>query len=362
MRREAGNATRLWLLFTLIALLAGCGSGGGVPGVAQSELSSRAPQPDAGHDSVDAPGSALQDALSAIDDAQVPPGLDEELFSQLKAELKRVLEARGTRQLAVHPPERERNAVRDLRIGEQAGEGWVLSWSYENRGDYDQNGEVNIGDLTTLALHFGASGPFALASEQSVVDGDGNGEINIGDVTPIGENYLATCLAYNVYSSPNAADYPSAWDAGNGDGAQLLGVVSTGDILPPGAQRATFELQLSEPGYGARYWVRPSDSATDGTPSKPTGRHYWPMFGHDPQHTGRSSLPGPQSANLAWTFRTTGEGFEFTNSTVGPDETIYVGAGRELHALHPDGSVKWRAGYVWPFSKPVIAPDGTVYI
>lgn len=66
-----------------------------------------------------------------------------------------------------------------------------LGWYYNNPADYDQNGEVNVADLTPLAVHFGASniGGFPLQQVESVVDGDGNGLINLADITPIGVNF-----------------------------------------------------------------------------------------------------------------------------------------------------------------------------
>ncbi|MCB1222244.1 hypothetical protein KDL30_16410, partial [bacterium] len=83
-------------------------------------------------------------------------------------------------------------------------------WYYMNPGDYDQNGEVNISDLTPLAIHFGKSSPggFDLTRVESVVDGDGNGEINIADVSPIGANFGNSVTDYELYFG-SQADYPA---------------------------------------------------------------------------------------------------------------------------------------------------------
>ncbi|MCB1216377.1 hypothetical protein KDL44_03240 [bacterium] len=67
----------------------------------------------------------------------------------------------------------------------------LARWLYNNPADYDQNGEVNVADLTPLAQHFNKSqaGGFPLEKVESVVDGDGNGVINLADITPIGINF-----------------------------------------------------------------------------------------------------------------------------------------------------------------------------
>lgn len=53
-----------------------------------------------------------------------------------------------------------------------------------------------------------------------------------------------------------------------------------------------------------------------------------------------------------------------SSPAIGPDGTIYVGAGDfGLHAVAPDGRVRWRFGASsWIDSSPAIAPDGTIYV
>lgn len=70
----------------------------------------------------------------------------------------------------------------------------------------------------------------------------------------------------------------------------------------------------------------------------------WSMFGHDIQQTRRSQYVGSQAGVLRWKFRTNGDsGYLFSDVLVGPDGTLYVGSGPDLHALNRDGSVKWYA-------------------
>ena len=150
----------------------------------------------------------------------------------------------------------------------------TLSWRFSTSGDYDQNGEVNISDLTPLGANFGASsggGAFPYATALSVIDGDGNGEINISDITPIGANFGVRTTSYNVYTTLDAGDYPP----GNGAASTLaaLGTVALDAATgSSGTDRLQFSFTLPEPGDPAAiYWVRPSDGAAEGTPSHMVG-------------------------------------------------------------------------------------------
>ncbi|MFA5078697.1 MAG: PQQ-binding-like beta-propeller repeat protein [Dehalococcoidia bacterium] len=90
----------------------------------------------------------------------------------------------------------------------------------------------------------------------------------------------------------------------------------------------------------------------------------WPMFQHDPQHTGCSPYVGPQTANLKWVF-TLDAGH--TNSiATASDGTLYVCAwngGQRLYAVNPDGTEKW-SNPTWHSmnSTPAVGSDGTIYV
>ena len=70
----------------------------------------------------------------------------------------------------------------------------------------------------------------------------------------------------------------------------------------------------------------------------------WPMFGHDPQHTGQSPYIGPETNNLKWTTDYLGL-WDDLSPAIGPDGTIYVFSGyigkKYLNAINNDGSLKW---------------------
>jgi len=88
----------------------------------------------------------------------------------------------------------------------------------------------------------------------------------------------------------------------------------------------------------------------------------WPMFGQNPQRTGRSPYSGPEVPKLKWSF-TTGSRI-YSSPAIGADGTIYVGSiDNNLYAINPDGTLKWSftTGDM-VFSSPAIGADGTIYV
>jgi outer membrane protein assembly factor BamB len=89
----------------------------------------------------------------------------------------------------------------------------------------------------------------------------------------------------------------------------------------------------------------------------------WPMFGHDPQHTGLSSYGAAANhGTLKWKFTTAAA--LFAPPAIGPDGTVYAGSADEnLYAINPDGTQKWRfktcSGIT---SSPAITADGAIYL
>ena len=141
----------------------------------------------------------------------------------------------------------------------------LLSWRYCNEGDYDQNGEVNISDLTPLGLYFNqsCSWPAEENSAKSCADGDRNGQINISDLTPIGRNLGCSLQWWNIYLCGDVAQYPSSPSAGNGS-ATLLGPrqLAEHDVTTtPASDRLLFTAGVAAPNPADVYWVRPVDNA-----------------------------------------------------------------------------------------------------
>lgn len=99
-----------------------------------------------------------------------------------------------------------RSKVDDLSAADNGDLTVTLGWSERNTGDYDLNGEVNLGDLARIGQNFDR--PVVVGNpdyaQVEVVDGDGNGEINLGDIQPIGANFKSLIKGYNVYRTPLA--------------------------------------------------------------------------------------------------------------------------------------------------------------
>ncbi len=142
------------------------------------------------------------------------------------------------------PPEGQTGRVNNLTFDEISES---LGWSYRNPGDYDQNGDVGIADITPIALNYlksvGANPHF------EAMDGSGNGEIGIEDITPIALNYLREVAGYSVRRSPFGGGVSSE-----------AGFVPMQDNGKDAAGRIRFSFSLTGLPDGS-YSVVPKDSA-----------------------------------------------------------------------------------------------------
>lgn len=158
-----------------------------------------------------------------------PGGLEQDLRTQLLHELA-VLGKDPDRTPAAAPAGNG-NAVFNLSAevidadgeGGAAPTGVLLQWTARIVGDYDQNGEVGIADITPLGQFFKQAvaydppgdhdgitfwpqgDPFADGAANwraAAVDGDGNGEINAADITPIAIHFGERIDGFNVYIKP----------------------------------------------------------------------------------------------------------------------------------------------------------------
>jgi outer membrane protein assembly factor BamB len=87
----------------------------------------------------------------------------------------------------------------------------------------------------------------------------------------------------------------------------------------------------------------------------------WPMFKHDPQHTGQSPFNGSEENTLRWRFPT--DGRIQGSPVVGSDGTVYFGShDSNLYAIGSDGKEKWHFPAKMNIdSTPAIAPDGIIF-
>lgn len=108
----------------------------------------------------------------------------------------------------------------------------------------------------------------------------------------------------------------------------------------------------------------------DANPACPAGAgpasSAWPLFQHDPQHTGRSDLVGPSCNRVVWRWSATGE--FLSAPTIGADGDVLVGTARApVCAIDPaTGTTRWcdtdQEGRLADRSSPAVAATGTVYV
>ena len=151
--------------------------------------------------------------LAACGSATTPPAADvsgsadPQVLAQLRGELRRVLAARGIELDAQGRPLKAVSSVpqRDYRLPNLTdfSPDVQLDWAYYQVGDYDQNGEVNISDLTPVGIHLGKNTGSPDWMTARVADGDANGEVNIADITPLGANFGANVHGFVVECRTN---------------------------------------------------------------------------------------------------------------------------------------------------------------
>jgi hypothetical protein len=186
---------------------------------------------------------------------------DVELCRLLPGRSAGVISARTVSALPLKAPE-------GLEVNSKAGE-LEIGWPVRLQADYDQNGEVNIADLTPLGVLYGqrrGNTPHWLLEAHRRVDGDGNGEINIADLTPLGGQLGETLGSYNLERSVGSASGPAAWEP------YLLGIEPVNstrygyDVKPMGGAPYRRVLAPVEPGFA---YFRLTYVKPDGTLSPP---------------------------------------------------------------------------------------------
>jgi len=134
--------------------------------------------------------------LAELGALPTPQGVGDSLFEELKAALQEALLAKGASKIVAKPP---RKAVNDLEIVDLGGAHYVLTWSYFNPGDYNQDGIVNVMDITPLAAHFNES----VDENNKWIDGSGDGAITIIDITPLAFGFLNEVAGYSIQGADN---------------------------------------------------------------------------------------------------------------------------------------------------------------
>ncbi len=231
----------------------------------------------------------LSEQLKQLEELQTPPGVDPELFQKLKDAFRAKL-ADG--KMASSPPVGGDNAVSDLALVFDAGF-YTATWSYRNVGDYNQDGEVGISDLTPLAMEFLQP----VTPDNEWVDGNNDGAINIADVTPLAMHFLSKCDHYALMQS--------AAEAG-----PFTEVTTIPFANATGSQRKQFSAPSLDLSSGWFYNVQPFDS--EGNPGEPGVTVRIPV--NQPPEASFTADPPSGSAPLTVTFD--------ANASIDPDGTI----------------------------------------
>jgi len=91
----------------------------------------------------------------------------------------------------------------------------------------------------------------------------------------------------------------------------------------------------------------------------------WPMFRHDPRHTGKVEYIGPRTNHVEWKYFTDGYYCLHSSPTIGYDGTVYLGGDDMTYwSFHPDGTLNWHwiVGESYVDSSSCIDPYGNMYI
>jgi hypothetical protein len=241
--------------------------------------------------------SSRQDLVGPSDNLQ------EALERQLASELTRL--GKDPSKISSLAPTGNDNAAFDLRArlldangspllpGEPGAAAVQLTWTERLIGDYDQNGVVNITDLTALgqswkahikyepaAAHNGFanwpfgdpddSGPGAANWRLARIDGDGGvdlstneGEVSIYDVTPLAQHWHEQLAGYRIERGVNRGAGLIEWETESIDlGQGNSPTIARPTILADQPVRYRAAVPLSEPQYAHYYRVRAYDTDT----------------------------------------------------------------------------------------------------
>jgi hypothetical protein len=143
-------------------------------------------------------------------------------------------------------------------------DGWNLTYDAANQtlqhfsvmpGDYDGNGEANIGDLTMVGMQFGSAGPFAYGTAQHRVDANFDDVVNLDDIRWVDLHLGQHCESFNVYMTQNPAEVP-------------VDPYAPSTLTPIDQSNGT--LSNFDPPSGSYVWIRPRAGFNDEGPCSAT--------------------------------------------------------------------------------------------
>lgn len=237
------------------------------------------------------PSAAAPPYLEDLSRLTTPAGVDERLFSHLKTVLARAFDKLASAgSVALGPPIGDENVVKDLQsVDEGAGE-FRLVWHYRNTADFDQNGKVEIADITPLAQHFGHT--VGTDPQDIVIDVSGNSRVGIEDITPLAVHYLQEVEAYSIrWSEAETGSYTE------------VGRVELEDATNDGSSFLAFSWDLPSADAG---WFRVVPLDTDDYPGVEGDPYYFEPTGDEPNILSVSPLAAVASSNVQFTASVTG--------------------------------------------------------
>jgi len=103
--------------------------------------------------------ATIAEALAELDELQCPPNTKPEDFNLVKSRLRDILtepkSSKQTRRAPDDTEDAEWNRLYEFYWEDDESARGQLTWTYRNRGDYNQDGIVSIADVTPIAIHYG---------------------------------------------------------------------------------------------------------------------------------------------------------------------------------------------------------------
>ncbi|MCC7479519.1 PQQ-binding-like beta-propeller repeat protein [bacterium] len=171
-------------------------------------------------------------------------------YPALEADLEQLMQRLASELRVPGPPQSPQSRVDDLSISQaEPGAKLKLSFSYRNSGDYNQDGQVAVSDLSSVGAFLGLSSTDSGWTAASVADGNADGLISSQDLAPIGANLRAQVDGYFV-ERRNFGQPPGQWSRV----AEISGQTA---MPPPGGGPLLFSAEIDSPGGDFEFRVTP---------------------------------------------------------------------------------------------------------
>lgn len=206
--------------------------------------------------------ASIEKALTELDSLPCPAGVTPETWAKVKDSFRNVAQDRLAGKEALQLQDYDYDtAVPDLKWEQPNFNGLVaLTWGYVLPGDYNQNGLVEISDLTPLAQNYNQAWSGDVTENDydlmpAVCDGDKDNTVDSdGDVAKIFDHFDDTIAGYSIEgdsvvdSPPTPSQYSTIFYS------------SHDDVGPkPYQARLRYHKEISSVSATSYYWVRPYD-------------------------------------------------------------------------------------------------------